>query len=646
MLRIITGNITAATFTIAIFTFCVAAQTESYFQTVAGRWQGTLEYQDYTSNKRVTMKTIITIEPAADGRSATVSTTYDDFGKIYRSKSTEAIDTAASKFTDDGTVFSIASNADGRIVLLGSTQDGNTVEPTRKTITFTKDTLTILKETRSPWTFRNVYTLKRAAEANMPPVVLSPEQMKADNDVLRRALTTLHPGVYRYITPSDLDREFAMLNAKLTAPASEGDYLVLVSQLLNKLRCGHTFANPYNQNPKLRSRIFEGRTYLPFYFQIVDGRIVITANASSKKIAAGSEITRINGVAAGEIIARLLTVTRGDGTSTLEHRIDSVGLARGEAEKYALFDMYFPLMFSFKDGVFEIEAVDHATKKATTFSVLAMTKTERTEEMAKRYGPTPSYDDGWKFEIQDGSTGYLKIENFITWRLKSVKFKESLANAFAELRAKKITNLIIDVRGNGGGDMDPGFEISRYLAEQKLPPYAESRRLVRNIAAQPDLARYISTYDDGIMAAVKNGVPQSMYKAFDTDFFEIVGRESYPAVVPYADRFAGKTFMIADAANASATFQFLDYVKTNRLATIVGQPTGGNRQGINGGNYLFLSLPNSAIEVDIPMYFQAPLTTQPDQSVIPDVPVKRRPDDIGNGIDREMAEVKRLISER
>lgn len=631
---------------IAILTINFAAQTETFFQAAAGRWQGTLEYRDYTSNERVTMRTIVTIEPSADGRSATVSTVYDDFGKIYRSKSTEAIDTAAGKFTDDGTQYSIESIADGKIVLLGSTQDGNTVEPTRKTITYTRDTLTILKETRSPWTFRNVYTLKRSAANPAPPAILSPEKMKADADVLRRALTTLHPGVYRYITPAALDREFAMLDAKLTAPASEGEFLVMVAQVLSKLGCGHTFANPLNQDAKLRSRLFEGRTYLPFYFQIVDGRMIITANASSKKIAPGSEITRINGVAATDVIARLLTVTRGDGTSTLGHRIDSIGLVRGEAERYALFDMYYPLMFPLKDGAYEIEAVDHATKKPTKFAVLAMTKAERTEEMARRHGPPPSFDEGWRFEIRDGATGYLKIDNFITWRLKTVKFKEFLANAFAELRAKNVMNLIIDVRGNGGGDMDPGFELARYLADKKLGPYAESRRLVRNVAAQPELARYVSTYDDGILAAVKYGVPQAMYKKFDSDYFEMTGRESYPAVVPYADRFVGKTYIIADAANASATFQFLDYVQANRLATIVGQPTGGNRQGINGGNYLFLSLPNSAIEVDIPLYFQAPLKAGPDQSVIPDIPVKRRPEDIGNGVDREAAEIKKLIGGR
>lgn len=638
--------IAALAITIAILTLNTAAQTESYFQVVAGRWQGTLEYQDYTSNKRVTMKTIITIEPSADGRSATVSTIYDDFGKIYRSKGTETIDTAAAKFNDDGTEFSIDSIRDGTIVLLGQTQDGNTVEPTRKTITYSNDSLTILKETRTPWTFRNVYKLKRLVENTAQPVVLTPEQMKEDAGVLRRALTTLHPGVYRYNTQEGLAREFDKLEATLNTPMTEGEYFVLVAQLLNTLKCGHTFANPYNQDAKLRSRLFEGRTYLPFYFQIVDGRMIITANASSKDVSVGSEITKINGTAARDVIAKLLTVTRGDGTSTLEHRIDSIGLVRSEAEKFALFDWYFPLMFPIKEGVYDIEAVGFASKKTANFSVFAMTKAERTEEMAKRYGPTPTYDDGWKFEIKDGNIGYLKIENSITWRLKTIKFKEFLAKSFADLKVKGITELIIDLRGNGGGDMDPGFELSRYLAGEKLGPYAESRRLVRNVEAQPELARYVSTYDDGIMAAVKGGVPSEMYKRFDPDFFEIVGREDYLAVVPYADRFTGRTFVISDASNASATFQFLDYVKTNRLATIVGQTTGGNMQGINGGNYLFLSLPNSKIEIDIPLYFQAPLKPAKDESIVPDIPVKRGPDDIGNKFDREVSVIRALIGRR
>ncbi len=631
-----------ALITLLLF-FTNAKAQANYFEEISGRWQGTLEYLDYTSNKRVTMKTFVTVSPATDGRSATISVIYDDFGKIYRSSGVEKIDPSGLKYFDGNTAYEIESMKEGSIVIVGATQDGNSVEPTRKSITYTADTLTILKETRNPWQFRNVYTLKRIADTKEREVVLSREQLIQDLEILKRSLVGLHPGIFRYNTPAQIDTIFSDFQTMLTEPMSEGQFFVRVSQLVSLLKCGHTFANPYNQDEKLRQRLFGQRTYIPFYFRIVDGRFIVTANASSKRLADGSEIIKINGVPVKEIVSRLLTVTKGDGNSTLEHRIGSIGLTRFEAESYALFDWYFPLLFPMKEEIFDVEAIDFATKKATSFSVTAMTKAERTTEMERVLGPRPTYDDGWKFEIRDGSTGYLKIENSITWRLKTIKFKEFLASVFAELRSKNIKNLIIDVRGNGGGDMDPGFEISRYLAKETLPPYAESRRLVRNVSANPELAKYLSSYDNAVLSSVKNGLPSGMYRKFDATFFEILGRESYPSVDPHENRFIGKTFIIADASNASATFQFLNFVQQNRLATIVGQSTGGNKQGINGGNYLFLSLPNSRIEIDIPLYFQAPMKSERDESVFPDVPVKQSGEDVGNKIDREMNEIKKLI---
>lgn len=488
-------------------------------------------------------------------------------------------------------------------------------------------------------------SLKRTNENVLAKRTLSVAQLKEDFDIFKKTLTTIHPGIYRYNSPEYTEKLFGELGAKLKNPLAESEFLKLISQFTSQIYCGHTFPNPYNQNGIFRERISGGKSYLPFYFAIVNEKIIITENASPNNLTKGSEVRKINGFTAKEIIEKLLTVTKADGRNTLAHRVQSIELPRFEAERYALFDWYFPLFFPPESENFTIEATDFASKKQTTFQIPAMTKTERTAEIEKRYGKAPSYDDGWKFEIWNDGTAHLKIENSITWRLKKIKFKEFLAAAFVEMRAKNIKNLIIDLRGNGGGSMDVGFELSRYLAQKKLAPYAESRRLVRNVAAQPELLNNLDTYSNELKEILKKGVPASAFRKYDERYYEITGREEYPAVEPDKNNFRGKAYIIADASNASATFQFLDYAQKNNLAKIVGQPGGGNKQGINGGNYFFLSLPNSKVEIDIPVYFQAPLKSQKDESVIPDVTVKKQFDDIGNNFDRELTTVKNLIAQ-
>lgn len=109
-------------------------------------------------------------------------------------------------------------------------------------------------------------------------------------------------------------------------------------------------------------------------------------------------------------------------------------------------------------------------------------------------------------------------------------------------------------------------------------------------------------------------------------------------------RFAGKTYVLIGAVNSSATFEFARAVKHTKLATLVGQTTGGNRRGINGGAFFFLRLPNSGIELDLPLIGQFSLQDEPDAGIEPDIHVETTAADIANDRDAEMEAVLRDLA--
>lgn len=72
------------------------------------------------------------------------------------------------------------------------------------------------------------------------------------------------------------------------------------------------------------------------------------------------------------------------------------------------------------------------------------------------------------------------------------------------------------------------------------------------------------------------------------------------------------------------------------MATLVGQPTGGNLRGLNGGELTWVTLPNSRVAVDVPLLAGRYAADTPDRSVVPDVVVERRFSAQRAGVDEEM----------
>jgi C-terminal processing protease CtpA/Prc len=195
--------------------------------------------------------------------------------------------------------------------------------------------------------------------------------------------------------------------------------------------------------------------------------------------------------------------------------------------------------------------------------------------------------------------------------------------------------LILDLRANEGG-LDCGVRVIPHLIDRPLAPPAYERR-VRFREAPAALRPYLDTWDRsfdrlGVEATDIGGGFLRLPTAADA------------TIQPIGPRFSGRLLVLTSATNSSATFQFANLVRTAGLGALIGETTGGNRRGINGGAYYFVRLPESGLEVDLPLIGYFPRTPQPDAGIVPDVPVSPSVADIAVGRDRILERALEIAS--
>ncbi len=471
------------------------------------------------------------------------------------------------------------------------------------------------------------------AQEDLP--VFSPEELEADFQILKKAYKSLHPGLYRYESESIIGNHFDDLECQIQTNRNLAETFLLFSKFLAKIKCGHTYTNYWNQSSLVKKLLFNQENKVPFTFKLVDNRMVITKNASGNDaLNPGVEVISINGYSVSNIIDSLKLVIKKDGTNEGQQLYDMQLTGIG---KYESFDIYFPLFFPPSDGQFEITLQDFEIKTPKTIIVNGISRARRFERLEKRYGKQiESYDDLWNFKILNSKTAYLHLGTFVTWKME-LDWKQFLKEAFETIEKASIPNLILDIRGNGGGMNEVNDELMKYLVKEPIQ-LSGTKSLIAYEKIPHELDAYLSTWDNSFKDI------SGKVKAYGDGFF-IRKNTSFEGkkLSSTKKRYLGKTWLLVDAANSSATFFLAKICKEHRLATLVGETTGGNLKGTTGGQLFFLNLPNSKIEMDIPLIADYPLTEQPDKGLEPDIMVKTSIEHIANGVDTQLEEVLKMI---
>jgi hypothetical protein len=461
---------------------------------------------------------------------------------------------------------------------------------------------------------------------------LAAARLREDAALLRRAFEALHPGLYRDNTPAEIDAAFAQLNKTFARDRTLAEAYLAFTQFTAQLRCGHTWPNFLNQPRSVREALFNAPR-LPFEFKWIADRTaprMIVTRSDDARLKPGAEVLALNDVLSVTVLERLLRLARADGGNDAARlRL----LERSDADRHSAFDLYYALLFPWSRW-----DAPQAARISLVVRGPGGGAPMHLELDAAPPRPQPPMRDAdaplWDMQLDADGIALMRMP---TWSVYDSRWdwKAWLAQAFAQLAERGVRDLVVDLRGNEGG-LAVGDELLRHVVSEPLP-VAAPLRLVRYRSVPEELRPVLDTWDAAFFDWGDAAQP------YDERYFALKAGDDAGAITPAAPHFEGRLWVLVDAANRSATFQFAQRVQRNALGTLVGEPTGGNQRGINGGAFFFLRLPNSRIEIDLPLIATFAPPGAPDAGIVPDVLAPLTVDDIAQGRDAAMEAVRQRI---
>ena len=438
------------------------------------------------------------------------------------------------------------------------------------------------------------------------PVVLSSEQAKAEIDLLRRSLESIHPGLYRYTPKDKIDLEFARLEALARKPINDIDLYREISLTLAAIRCDHTKAELPPALSRFRN---ENGTHFPFRFRIFGPRLYVVEAAEGLDLPRGSEIEEINGRKVSELIRTLSAFVSVDGFT--DH-VRPFKLAEDSDLMGADFDHFYPFVYGFAENI-KLKFRRPGSRNTQYVDTKPITYPQW--KQLRPEGAVSNFSDDGAVELKllDQKTAYLNIETFVNYRTP-VDASQVFRPIFARLRSEGVDHLILDLRQNGGGSDDVPASLTRFLL--KGPAKVRRTTAVRSVKFDETLRPYLQTWNNSIFSLKADD--------FDENPEGLFQRKANEAeLIPEPEAFGGKVTVLTSSYNASGVVMLLASLREMREMTFVGEETGGSAEGPTAGVIVFLKLPHSKITVRVPVYRSYTFVKNaiPGKGIIPDVKV-------------------------
>lgn len=477
--------------------------------------------------------------------------------------------------------------------------------------------------------------------------VLSPSQMVADLRIFKGIRERANSGLYIYRTRNQIDSIYRWANNQVKMPLNIlAFYKIIVTLTDFEGSCHNWTELQYPTKYYLSS----GRGIFPYHMKYIEGKMTI--NTPNSDIPLGSSVCTINGRSDRVVLSSLSKYRTTDGYNVTQKK--SANVKDRFAQKYQIeFGTEHTFLVNYRSpGSNEI--------LSKTIAGVSATEQERNYQNrnSSKYDSTLDYNlqEKYSFKLLTETIGLLTFRIFTMGdngnEPSFLAFSNFLDSVFMNLKSTgKIRNLVVDIRGNPGGNGGSLMKAFSYLANRSFKENASAHIIFSKIPFPEYYAWNSSDKEnqDREKIELEEKISGQFSVLKDGKYYQ--DQKFNPVWKPDSNRFAGKLYLLIDEPVGSAASHFASLIRAYSNATIVGVETIGGYYAHNGHIAVEYVLPNSKIKTGFSIVHveqdAIKLRSQPvGRGVIPDYEVYQSFPDFINNRDTQMQYVLKLINNR
>lgn len=418
------------------------------------------------------------------------------------------------------------------------------------------------------------------------------EEVRQDIEFMFETMESVHPNLYFGKDKDEIEEKIESKLDEIESPVNETEIYKAFQPIVSSLGDGHTSM----QLPKSHIEyIKDQKNILSIQVEIKDGKAYLKNpyDSTYKK-----EILSINGKDMKTIYEEMIPYVSGKSMSFREVVIQKNFIMfyyvnNGFADTY-------DLKIQDEKGNVETMSID-----GMDFEGMKSSSTVKSSNDEKRY----------TYEVIDGNIALITFNQF--WDLEA--FKTFLEDSFDDMKEKNITNLVIDIRKNGGGNSRLGDLLIEYIYDGD---YTQVNRGEMKVS-QEIIEHYCDMHR-------KNGATEDEIAKFTEKYSNMMGgkdRQKVQEGRQYMDEpaFTGEVYVLIGRNTFSSATMFAATVKDYNMAHIIGEETGG--LATHYGDLYMFDLPNSKVGANVShKYFVRANGLDTGRGVIPHYDVKNLED--------------------